>query len=260
LDIAQSPTISDVEIAVCFFDIRGFTRYCNRLQERSLDTRIQNFLREFLAIFSLSVLETIWRIEPSDPTQQLTARTHAIRDAVVPTTYKNLGDGIMLVWELPRTATLEIQGRITHAIFYTVMYVFRRFYEQFDLNVGPVEIESFAEEVKSLKLGAGLTRGHAWKLDFGQHLKLDYAGSVVNLAARLQGRARPDGVVCQRQFSQALFDKLAREKIGTTATVKALKGLRAQPIVTLRHSDIAKLFKNAPAFEGTGSDQNRHAT
>jgi hypothetical protein len=46
------PVITDVEIIVCFADIRGFTTYCRDLQKEMQDRKIQNFLRTYIKIFA----------------------------------------------------------------------------------------------------------------------------------------------------------------------------------------------------------------
>lgn len=239
-DIARAPTISDVEIAVVFCDIRGFTSYCNRLQQRSLDSRIQNFLKDFLRIFSIAVLQEIWSLEPDGIDDELTHIDARLRDALVPATYKNLGDGVMLVWEIPADADIVLQGRITHEILACVFRIYESFGSTFS-DPDPVKIDAYSDEVKDLKIGFGIARGHAWKLDFGHHLKPDYAGSIVNLAARLQDQARPEGIVCQYHFSQSLFDEMRGKQIGKVQNIEALKGLDQVKIISLHDKDFSKL-------------------
>lgn len=240
-DIAQTPTISDVEIIVCFADIRGFTNYCHQLQKKSLDSRIQNFLRDYFKIFSISVLEEIWRLEPENQEEGLSHENALLRDLIVPVTYKNLGDGVMMVWEIPPNSENVVQGKATHRILDIIIQLFHRFDNRFRFP-GPVEIDSYCENVKSLKMGIGLAKGHAWKLDFGQHLKFDYAGSIVNLAARLQDKARPEGILCQFDFSQTLFDYLVNKKgMGKYTTIEKIKGLDDQQAIILSGEEIRKI-------------------
>jgi class 3 adenylate cyclase len=62
-------------------------------------------------------------------------------------------------------------------------------------------------------------------MDFGHRVGIDYAGSIVNLAARLQGLARPEGFVAQLGFSESLFRKLATEGEGRIESIPSPKGL-----------------------------------
>src|SRR5947209_7471399 len=47
---------ADVEIAVCFADLRGFTKYVDALQSKSQDTRVQEFLGAYFQIYPKAVL------------------------------------------------------------------------------------------------------------------------------------------------------------------------------------------------------------
>jgi class 3 adenylate cyclase len=230
-NIARSPAVSDVEVIVCFADIRGFTAYCNKLQKNSLDNRIHNFLKQYLEIYGYAVLQEIWELEPIDA-DKISQQDSAIRDIIIPSTYKNLGDGMMLVWEIPPDCPILIQGLATHHILRIVRFIYNAFDELFH-NPGPVETDAFSESVKDLKIGFGLARGHAWKMNFGQNIAPDYAGSVVNLAARLQDMARPEGIVCQYEYSQTLFDNFVSCEIAKEVSLKGLKGFETKKAVFL---------------------------
>ncbi len=245
-DIAYPPKVSDVEIVVCFADLRGFTAYCHALQKVSLDNRIQNFLKDYFKIYSLSVLNELWKREPSEgwtmPVDQQVSGTQLeaeIREILVPVTYKNLGDGVMLVWEVPNDASISVQGMAMHAILQIVFNIFNRFKEKFH-SLSMAEVDAYSQKVTELNIGFGLARGHAWKLDFGHHMKFDYAGSIVNLAARLQDQARPEGIVCQYEFSQALFDRMIKKRVGRAQLLKTIKGIGSQKVIFLSSNDIKK--------------------
>ena len=235
-DISQPPKITDVEIAVCFADIRGFTNYCNALQQMSLDSKIQNFLRDYFQIYPTAVLLDIWQNEP-DEDEELKESEALIRKLIVPTSYKNLGDGVMLVWEIPSNTSLIVQGLLMYRIHDVIMNIFNNF-DEFFIKSGMIEIDSYSEYVKDLRMGFGLARGHAWKLDFGHHLKFDYAGSIVNLAARLQDQARPEGIVSQYTFSQSLFDQFIKDGYGKIQETDGIKGLSKQKIVLMTGTEI----------------------
>ena len=241
-DIAYPPKVTDVEIVVCFADLRGFTSYCHTLQKTSLDNRIQNFLKDYLdyfSIYSLSVLQEIWRLEPTDEAAGMDQTSAAIKDIIVPVSYKNLGDGVMIVWEIPPNASKTVQGMATHSILQVALNIYNQFKARFH-ELADVDVDAYSEKVKQLRIGFGLARGHAWKLDFGHHVKFDYAGSVVNLAARLQEHARPEGIVCQYEFSQACFEMLLKKKLGKVRVLKTLKGIGKQKVFTLSPSEMKK--------------------
>ena len=238
-DIAYPPKVTDVEVVVCFADLRGFTSYCHALQKASLDNRIQNFLKDYFSIYSLSVLEEIWRLEPDNERDGMDSTAAEIKDIVVPVTYKNLGDGVMLVWEIPPGSSKAVQGMATHSILQVVLNVYNQFVERFH-ELTDIDVDAYSEKVRQLRIGFGLARGHAWKLDFGHHVKPDYAGSVVNLAARLQDHARPEGIVCQYEFSQSCFEMLQKKKLGKSSTLKTIKGIGKQKVYILSPSEIKK--------------------
>ncbi len=241
-DAGRSPTMTDVEIAVCFSDLRGFTKYVNALQSKSLDNRVHHFLRSYFAIYPEAVLKTVWWLEPQKEDEEITADANELRRLIVPTSYKNLGDGMMIVWELQDASDGRMQGLATHQI-YIIINVIRRLFSALTTQFGPVETDIYSDHVKDLKLGFGLARGHAWRLDFGSHLPRDYAGSIVNLAARLQGYARPEGIVSQLSFSEALFRALTEEDKGSIKTIRSLKGIEGQQ-VEVWMSDEVKLENN----------------
>jgi class 3 adenylate cyclase len=74
--------------------------------------------------------------------------------------------------------------------------------------------------VGSLQLGFGLARGRAWRFDFGARRPVDYAGNIVNLAARLQDRARPEGIVAEVGFCDPVFRSLKSDGQTTEIIVK----------------------------------------
>ena len=121
------PTISDREIIVCFADVRGFTAYCRKLQLAMQDRRIQNFLKSFFKIFSEGLLE--WFInntESENLGSQLPCKP--LEQYVVPTMYKNLGDGLMMVWEIPADLDMVHQGELCRSVIQIVDNIADRFY------------------------------------------------------------------------------------------------------------------------------------
>ena len=252
-DIACSPEITDVEIAVCFADLRGFTNYCHTLQKASRDNCIQMFLKDYFRIYAHAVLLEIWESESDewdqiedDPASCSQMEAEIIK-ILIPVTYKNLGDGVMLVWEIPKATNKAIQGMAMHAILRILFKIYQLFEDNFK-QLTPAEIDAYSEHVKKLKIGFGIARGHAWKLNFGHHVKFDYAGSVVNLAARLQDLARPEGIVCQFECSQSVFQKMFNNGLGKIKEVKSMKGFEKQKIFVLNGKDLAEGLNKQPGF------------
>lgn len=204
------PTITDAEIIVCFADLRGFTAYCRQLQMEMQDRKIQHFLKRYPRTFAEGLLQHIVgltdiRSEFVDPD------IDQIADYLTPTLYKNLGDGMMMVWEVPASLKMEQQGLLANNIVSAIEMMHRRFLYHFR-NLTPVEQDSYSDAVLGLDLGFGIAKGHAWRLDYGS--QIDYAGSVINLAARLQDLARPAGLVCQVDVAAWLLEGRAHEGKG----------------------------------------------
>lgn len=208
------PRISDAEIVVCFADVRGFTDYCRRLQQEMQDRKIQNFLRDYFKIFNEGLFDTL----TSDLDPEILTK---IERYAVPTMHKNLGDGLMMVWEIPFELDNQNQGSLTQLIIWILQGIEERFYYRFR-NLTPVELDSYSEEVTKLDIGFGIAKGHAWRLDFGQNV--DYAGSIINLASRLASRARPRGLIADYDVSTWLFDEMVQSGIGKIVTLKNIKG------------------------------------
>jgi class 3 adenylate cyclase len=221
-DSGRTPKITDVEVAVCFADLRGFTKYVHALQKDGQDNRVQLFLKSYFRIYPQSVLNIMWNLEPDG--KEISAVDEELLRLIVPTSYKNLGDGMMLVWELQGASNERLMGLASRMI-YSVIEEIKDQFEELSKVVGAVEIDSFSKHARELRIGFGLSRGHAWRLDFGHHLPVDYAGSIVNLAARLQGLARPSGIVAQLGFSESLFHDMQKASHGRITKIPAPKGL-----------------------------------
>jgi class 3 adenylate cyclase len=236
-DSGRSPKMADVEVAVCFADLRGFTQYVHLLQKDGQDNKVQHFLKDYFQIYPRAVLRSIWSLEPDKPDERIAEEEAEIKRLVVPTTYKNLGDGMMIVWELQNSSSMTIQGLATRFIFGVIKNI-QEIFSNLTKGLTPVQVDSWSRHAADLKLGFGLSRGHAWRLDFGYHLPPDYAGSIVNMAARLQGLARPSGIVAQLGFSESLFNAYAKEKNGRIVTIPSPRGLGAEPIQVWISNDV----------------------
>lgn len=220
LSASFEPKISDAEIVICFIDVRGFTDYCRKLQREMQDRKIQNFLRNYGRIFNEALLT--WHTEHLDPNYApVQNKFEKLRHACVPTCHKNLGDGMMIIWEIPSELELESQGLLAQQIVIMMDKIKSRFYFRFR-NLAPTELDSYSSEVLGLEIGISIAKGHAWKLDYGA--AVDYAGSVVNLASRLNGVARPKGLVALYDTSPWVFDLFVNNGEGCIVSVDNLKG------------------------------------
>lgn len=220
LNCSFEPSISDSEIVVCFADVRGFTEYCKKLQQEMQDRKIQNFLRSYIKIFNEGLM--IWFTSHLDEKYEpIDKNLVEFADYIIPKMYKNLGDGLMIVWEIPSSLDLAAQGRLVQHIIFIVQNIWDRFYHHFR-NLDPIDLDSFSSAVEKLDFGCGIAKGHAWRLDYGH--SVDYAGSIINLASRLEGRARPKGIVAHYDVSSWIFDRAVENKQGHIVEISDLKG------------------------------------
>ena len=235
LSASVRPNIKDTEVIVCFADIRGFTEYCKRLQEDSHDRKIQNFLQRYFSIFVEGMVA--WRTEwdrSENGGKIKNSDLFAVKNYLCPTMFKNLGDGMMIVWEIPAGIPQHVEGVTAREVINAVVWIQSRFYHYFR-NLTDVEKDSYSELVSKLDIGFAVARGHAWRLDFAHGV--DYAGSVVNLTSRLLDYARPCGIVIQYLMSQALCDEQIKDGNGRLAKITGLKGFPGGSQVWL-HSKI----------------------
>jgi class 3 adenylate cyclase len=176
------------------------------------DRKIQNFLAAYLKIFTQGLLT--WFVKNTDEAE-------SVQKHMVPSMFKNLGDGLMLTWEIPPGMDLVHLGSLTHGILELADIIASIFCNQFHY-LNPAEQDAYSREVQNLLIGFGTAKGHAWRLDFGH--SVDYAGSIINLASRLEAHARPHGVVATYDTSPWLFDLDAKEKRGQLGTLKGIRG------------------------------------
>lgn len=107
-----------------------------------------------------------------------------------PAIVKSLGDGLLCVWDfssLEPKKHMQIKKVLLQAVLHLNERIGRRLAKAWGVQ-GPIET------------GMGLATGDAAKAQVGP--SLDYFGYVVNLASKLQGFARPHGVVVAREFAE----------------------------------------------------------
>jgi class 3 adenylate cyclase len=212
------PSVSDLEIAVCFADLRGFTTYVDALQSNSQDSRVHELLGSYLQIFPRAILETVYALEPRGDAQ-ITAVDEQIRNAIVPSMFKTLGDGMLLVWEL--RGTREIQDEVSARILQVVATI-RRLFRNLIKERARFGVIPYSSAVGKLELGFGLARGRALRLDFGRTRPFDYVGTIVNIAARLQDLARPEGIVAEVGFCDPVISSFGVDGKHTKVTLDGI--------------------------------------
>lgn len=169
-----------LDVIACFADIRGFTKFVQQSQTRASNL-VADFLPEYFSIFSKAVLRERWNLEQNDRFQD------SIREQIAPKLAKKLGDGMLLVWELTDSDNNTIKQGLRYAILDVVGYFQEYFYRLTD------KMSRQGLSTPKMDLGIGLAGGTAWKLDYGAG-QIDYAGRPLNIAARLQAKARPNGI------------------------------------------------------------------
>jgi len=250
-DSALPPKLSSREVVVWYSDIRGFTRYCNALKARSQDRLIENLLASYLKIYVTAYrltlddfTETHLRADlaraktlrmPSATAEARTRylRTQAqlkeVRHIATPVYYKNLGDGLLVVWELDGASTMAVKSLATDWIQSIILETHALFLYRFS-HLTPVERDSYADEATSLKLGSGVARGTVLRLDFPGQTMHDYAGSIMNLGARLCNLARPEGIVAELGTTRATYYRLFKGGRGEIIELRGLKGIEKETI------------------------------
>lgn len=218
LEAGRVPKVSHVEVAVCFADLRGFTKFVEHLEGKPDASRVVELLVSYFRIYPKAILEMVYALEPRG-SAKITADDDQVRKSIVPSTYKPLGDGMMLVWELPTTS--DLQDEVSARILQVVVTIQRRF-----RNLTSEQAEAagseYASAVKNLSLGFGLARGWAWRFDFGARRPVDYAGSVINVASRLQDLARPEGYIAYSGFCNPVLKSKESKARLTRIQVKGI--------------------------------------
>lgn len=198
-DLGRKPNLVPVQVVACFADIRGFTSLVQKDQVRGHRLAAE-FLREFFAIFPKAVLREAWDLEPDNHRKEMTSFQKLVHEGIVPRLAKKLGDGVVLVWELDGGVEKEIDRGVRYAILDIVGYIqeyFNRLVDQ-TKRVNP-------QREFNLELGIGLAAGSAWRHDYVLGGQVDYSGTPMNLAARLQDKARPKGVCVDAADYESLY-------------------------------------------------------
>lgn len=208
-EAGRLPSIEDVDVAVCFADLRGFTKYVDAHQSSLQDSRVHQLLGGYFQLYPKAILEAVYALEP-EKGKKITAQSEHVRNLIVPKMFKNLGDGMMLVWELQ--GDKQVRDAVSAQIL-SVVAKMQRLFKHLVESEAKGATKPYSTAVASLRLGFGLARGRAWRLDFGTQRMVDYAGTIVNIAARLQDLARPEGVVAEIGFCDPVLQKSTGQRL-----------------------------------------------
>src|SRR5579862_9518486 len=102
-----------------------------------------------------------------------------------PTMVKSLGDGLLCVWDLENTRYALAKKKLLLAVLHLNRHLGRRLSRLWGMSY-------------EVKVGIGLAAGDAAKASLSG--AIDYFGYTVNLASKLQGFARPNGVVVDSKY------------------------------------------------------------
>ncbi len=177
-----------VNIWVLVADLRGSTTY-QRDMDKTIapnDPKAARFLSDYYDIFRKAVTKALWiRGVPNGD------GFNGQNDFLIPKVLKLLGDGVMLVWELPNTG-IDPASELTKFALDVVSFA-QGYFRLMTLAAGHETI--YLSAAQDLKVAFGLAAGPALRMKFGASDPWDYAGSVINLAHRLQSEATRGGIV-----------------------------------------------------------------
>jgi len=189
-------SISRRHVAACFADIRKFTTFTQVDNKNSKDY-VKPLLNGLYDSINAAIKEAKKNLEHSNDFGE-----HILKNAH-PVLSKTLGDGIILVWEYPEKATEKIEIGFSIFILDFIQLTqtfFYKFKSKFDYKNATMH-----QAIKELHLGFGLSSGYAWRLFGTEEDYIDYAGTIINTASRLQEKARPFGLVSALDFMTDLF-------------------------------------------------------
>jgi len=193
-ELGHRPEVTRTRVAACFADIRGFTSLVEKAQNKG--RRIAtDLLGDFFSIFPQAVLREAWDLDRGRPGGD--AFQKSVREHIFPSFWKRLGDGMLILWDFNAVADEQLKSGVKLAILEILGFVQEYFYklvEERNDKLAPFD-------KLNVDLGIGLASGEAWKLDYGIAGQIDYVGSPLNLAARLQDHARPKGICIHAEFA-----------------------------------------------------------
>lgn len=144
-----------------------------------------------------------------------------------PSSLKLLGDGALLFWEIPRGDPAGIARRTVDASF-GFCSVMRSAYSDFSRfpRGGPGRI------------GIGIARGLALRLDGPEMAFPDYVGQPVNLASRLTNFARPEGMAVSSSLGLSEEEIFEIGSFSFFGIHQPIKGLGEQRVYVTRDVEV----------------------
>lgn len=217
------PEVSPRTVVACFSDVRGFTRYCDALQARQQSSIVESFVADFFPILyhSLALRYVGVGGRVFDAEEENLTTVEMAQDLLRPSGWKTLGDGMMVVWEL-RPDKKETWPVAARTIFEAMISARSLFDSRLAANK-----DKYGPEVAALHLGFGLSKGEVLRLDFPGLSVPDYLGTVINIASRLVGEARPEGIIADVEVSRQFFRHLAEKGVGKLRNI-SLKGIEGK--------------------------------
>ena len=193
-ELGHRPEVTRTRVAACFADIRGFTNLVEQAQHKG--RRIATgLLGDFFSIFPKAVLREAWDLDHDGRGGD--AFQKAVREHIFPSFWKRLGDGMLILWDFNTVADEQLKSGVKLAILEILGFVQEYFYKLVEERNDKL----LPFDKLNVDLGIGLASGEAWKLDYGIGGQTDYVGSPLNLAARLQDLARPNGICIHAEFA-----------------------------------------------------------
>ena len=150
--------------------------------------------------------------------------------ATEPTVVKSLGDGLLCVWDLG--------DDLSHRKYATAKKVLLKAILHLEERIARRLASAWKRKLSEIEIGMGLAAGDATKATVGA--TLDYFGYTLNLAAKLQGFARPRGLVVDNKYLEDDGDWAKRFNLETREFKVPMIGERLKYYVTprvYRHHD-----------------------
>jgi class 3 adenylate cyclase/DNA-binding FadR family transcriptional regulator len=239
-------------VVVCVADIRGFTTFV-RKNDGEWQHDVPRLLRQFYEGLNEAFFDTAKNLTQSGNFGE------RILQHATPKLKKSLGDGVMLVWESPHPNEEELYLGFNIFVLDFIQAWQTSFYSK-----KTKFLDTFPHRkhlILPLEIGFGLACGNACRLDGLIKGQIDYAGTPLNLAARLQNEARPCGVVAMFDLMPNLFlERISMTKEGTIDYVIP-KGIESGvPVWKALRADISRRSaRDVRTFQTTRTSMLNHS-
>ena len=199
--IEKNPALlqpTDRLVTICFWDIRGFTAMCECLKAHP--NLVADFLREYCELSSECILDHGGVLD------------------------KFIGDGVMAIFGVP--ASMEDGGKADAQSAIRAAISLRARFENL-VERWTEEWALYSPEVISIGLGCGIHTGNALVGNMGTERRDQFTalGSTVNLAARIESRAKEAQILISQTTNQRLEkDRFPVSSAGEISDIKNIKG------------------------------------